>query len=93
MRILGISGGPAAALFFAAGLATLPVCAATITVSDTGDTIAVDAKLTLREAMTSIVNGSNVSMRRLRVGILRRQRRDDFAIGNGFQGSFRRAAP
>src|SRR5690242_8198695 len=33
----------------------------TVTVTDTGDTIAVDGKVTLREAITSINNGANVN--------------------------------
>jgi parallel beta-helix repeat protein len=43
-------------------LSAPPASAATITVTGTGDTIAVDGAVTLREAITSIDNGANVNV-------------------------------
>jgi len=45
-----------------------PASAATITVTSTGDTIAVDGAVTLREAITSINNGANVNADVVAVG-------------------------
>lgn len=59
--------------------------AATITVNDTGDTIAVDAKVTLREAITSIMNGSNVNGDVSASGTYGVNDEIDFAIGTGAQ--------
>lgn len=59
---------------------------ATITVDDTGDTIAVDGKITLREAMTSIMNGSNVNAD-VSAGSYGTNDEIDFAIGTGAQGT------
>ena len=59
--------------------------AATITVNDTGDAIAVDAKVTLREAITSIMNGSNVNADVSASGTYGVADEIDFAIGSGLQ--------
>ena len=58
MRISRLVIGVAAA---AVALAARPAAAATITVTSTADTILVDGTVTLREAITSINNGSNVN--------------------------------
>ena len=50
-----------AILIAGAALAAADAPAATITVTGTGDTIAVDGAVTLREAITSINNGANVN--------------------------------
>jgi hypothetical protein len=50
-----------AILIAGAALAAADAPAATITVTGTGDTIAVDGVVTLREAITSINNGANVN--------------------------------
>lgn len=55
----------AAAVFLAGPAAAR---AATITVTGTGDTVAVDGAVTLREAITSINNGSNVNADVVAVG-------------------------
>ena len=61
LRILAIS-------FVAALLTDSPASAATVTVTGTGDTIAVDGAVTLREAITSIDNGANVNADVVAVG-------------------------
>ena len=79
-RIAGVT-----ASFLLVGLAAAPSRAATITVDDTGDTIAVDGKVTLREALTSIMNGSNVNSDVSASGSYGTNDEIDFAIGTGAQ--------
>ncbi|HWC65382.1 MAG TPA: hypothetical protein VG777_04805, partial [Thermoanaerobaculia bacterium] len=69
-----------------AALAAAPLRAATITVDDTGDSVAVDGKVTLREALTSIMNGSNVNGDVSASGTYGTSDAIHFAIGTGFQG-------
>jgi len=57
-----------AILIAGAALAAADAPAATITVTGTGDTIAVDGMVTLREAITSINNGANVNADVVAVG-------------------------
>jgi len=59
MRHLSPAAGSVIALFALLWSQTAP--AATVTVTGTGDTIAVDGLVTLREAITSINNGANVN--------------------------------
>lgn len=66
-------------------LTALPLSGATITVTGTGDTIAVDGKVTLREALTSIVNGANVNADVSASGAFGTSDAIQFAIGTGFQ--------
>jgi len=74
------------ALLLFAAVPAVPAAAATITVNDTGDSIAVDGKVTLREAITSIVNGSNVNADVSASGAYGTGDTIHFAIGTGFQG-------
>src|SRR6266568_8102055 len=53
---------------FASAFVASPASAATITVTGTGDAIAVDGAVTLREAITSINNGANVNADVVAVG-------------------------
>ena len=64
-----------------------PVClpAATITVTGTGDTVAVDGAVTLREAITSIDNGANVNADVVATGTYGVSDTIRFAIGSGAQ--------
>jgi hypothetical protein len=64
-------------------ISTVLARAATITVNDTGDTIAVDGKITLREAMTSIMSGSNVNADVSAAGTYGVADEIDFSIGSG----------
>ena len=57
-----------AILIAAAALVAADASAATVTVTDTGDTIAVDGVVSLREAITSINNGANVNADVVAVG-------------------------
>jgi hypothetical protein len=66
-------------------ISTVLARAATITVNDTGDTIAVDGKITLREAMTSIMSGSNVNADVSAAGTYGVADEIDFSIGSGSQ--------
>ena len=63
---LFVLAATAAAVFLAAPAAA---AAATITVTGTGDTVVVDGAVTLREAITSINNGSNVNADVVAVGV------------------------
>src|SRR6266851_7327692 len=55
-------------LIAAAALVAADASAATITVTGTGDTVAVDGAVTLREAITSINNAANVNADVVAVG-------------------------
>src|SRR5262249_54979109 len=57
-----------ASLFVVGALGAADASAATITVTGTGDSIAVDGAVTLREAITSINNGANVNADVVAVG-------------------------
>ena len=59
--------------------------AATITVTGTGDSIAVDGSVTLREAITSMNNGANVNADVVAVGAYGTDNTINFSIGSGVQ--------
>lgn len=61
------------------------VLAATITVTATGDSIAVDGSVTLREAITSMNNGANVNADVVAVGAYGTGNTINFSIGSGVQ--------
>lgn len=69
-----------AASVLAFALSIGPAAAATITVTGTGDTIAVDGIVTLREAIASINGGSNVNADVVPVGTYGTADEIDFAI-------------
>src|SRR5215470_2377398 len=85
--MLRSSGRVGKRLAFAAAvvafLGALPLGAATITVTGTGDTIAVDGLVTLREAITSINNGANVNADVVPVGAYGTNDTILFAIAGG----------
>jgi len=59
--------------------------AATITVTGTGDTIAVDTFVTLREAIASINGGANINADVVAVGVYGTNDTINFSIGTGVQ--------
>jgi hypothetical protein len=61
------------------------VLAATVTVTGTGDSIAVDGSVTLREAITSMNNGANVNADVVAVGAYGTSNTINFSIGSGVQ--------
>src|SRR5205809_169699 len=58
---------------------------ATITVTGTGDTVAVDSLVTLREAITSVNNQANANTDVVAVGNYGTNDKILFALGNGIQ--------